>query len=293
MKKVLHFLLSLSLVVLCSTAAFAQGVTTATMNGQVTDPDGNPLPGATVVALHTPTGSQYGGITNDDGFYRIANLKVGGPYKVTFSFVGYEATDREGVFLSLGQTYRLDVGINSTSEELDAVEVIARQGDLFDGNRTGSETYVGKEQIESLPTVTRNFYDFARLTPQSNSTGDGLSIAGTNNRYNAIFIDGAVNNDVFGLANSGTNGGQTGMSPISPDALDQVQVVVAPYDVTLGGFAGGGINAVTRSGTNQLSGSAYYFTRNENLAGVTPTDIEGADRVKLDPFNANTFGLRL
>jgi outer membrane receptor for ferrienterochelin and colicin len=128
----------------------------------------------------------------------------------------------------------------------------------------------------------------------SAATNSGaISFAGINNRFNAIFIDGAVNNDVFGLANSGTNGGQAGISPISPDALEQIQVVLAPYDVTLGGFAGGGINAVTRSGTNNFEGSAYYFLRNEDLTGRTPTDNPNAERTQLAPFSVQTFGARL
>jgi len=178
-------------------------------------------------------------------------------------------------------------------------EVVVTAGGLFDGNRTGSETKVSEEAIATLPTADRGLNDYLRLTPQADvanngaTNGGGISFTGVNNRFNAIFIDGAVNNDVFGLANSGTNGGQAGISPISPDALEQIQVVLAPYDVTLGGFAGGGINAVTRSGTNELEGSAYWFHRNENLSGKTPTDDDNATRTRLDPFTANTYGARL
>ena len=163
----------------------------------------------------------------------------------------------------------------------------------------GAETYVSEEAINTIPTSSRRLNDFLRLTPQAAVGNDGavnsggISFSGVNNRFNAIFIDGAVNNDVFGLANSGTNGGQAGISPISPDALEQIQVVLAPYDVKLGGFAGGGINAVTRSGTNKFEGSAYYFLRNEDLAGKTPTDDEDAERTKLDPFTSQIYGFRL
>lgn len=145
-----------------------------------------------------------------------------------------------------------------------------------------------------MPTVGRNFSDYTRLTPQARVTQyGGIEIAGTNNRYNSIYIDGAVNNDVFGLSDQGTNGGQTGISPFSMDILDQVSIQIAPYDIKLGGFAGAGINAVTRRGNNEFQGSAYYITRNEGIAGKTPTDDEAAERTKLNPFSSNTYGFRL
>ncbi len=172
-------------------------------------------------------------------------------------------------------------------------------GGLFDGNRTGSETKVSEELIATLPSADRGLNDYLRITPQADVAnngqvnGGGISFTGINNRFNSIFIDGAVNNDVFGLANSGTNGGQAGISPISPDAIEQIQVVIAPYDVTLGGFAGGGINAVTKSGTNCFEGSAYYFFRNQNLSGRDLSDDRNVEGNKLDPFTARTFGARL
>ncbi len=166
--------------------------------------------------------------------------------------------------------------------------------DIFDGNRTGAETYVSNAEIGKLPTLSRSIGDFVRLTPQANVNGGtgAITVAGINNRYNAISFDGAVNNDVFGLSASGTNGGQTGSTPISLDAIDQFQIVLAPYDVRQGGFAGASINAVTRRGTNEFEGSAYLLYRNESLAGNTPgEDIE--DRTKLDEFTAKTYGMRI
>jgi len=197
----------------------------------------------------------------------------------------------------LGQTETFNLKLQESSVTLD--EIVVTSGGLFDGNRTGSETKVSEELIASLPTADRGLNDYLRVTPQADVAnngavnGGGISFTGVNNRFNAIFVDGAVNNDVFGLANSGTNGGQAGISPISPDAIEQIQVVLAPYDVTLGGFAGGGINAVTRSGTNEFEGSAYYFFRNQNLAGRTPTDDDNAVRSRLAPFTARTVGARL
>jgi len=279
--------------------ALGQGTTTSTMNGRVTGDDGNGLAAATVIAIHGPTGSKYGTLSNDEGYFRIPNMRVGGPYTVTATFVGYEQSSQEGIYLTLGQTYRVNLKMSSKDILLEEVVISAGSGDLFDGNRTGAETFVSKDAINTLPTVDRNFLqDFARLDPRTspsqkgNANGGGLSVAGMNNRYNAIYFDGAVNNDVFGLANSGTNGGQAGISPISPDAIEQISVVLAPFDVKYGGFAGASINAVTRSGTNDFEGSVYGFYKDENLAGKTPGD-DVANRTKLDPFTSYTTGFRL
>lgn len=297
MRKVVHLLgLSVFFLLLCQASGFAQGSTSSRITGQVSS--GNePLIGATVVAIHTPTGFQYGTVTNTEGLFTLNNVNVGGPYEITISYTGFESTVLENIHLSLGQTESFNVELKETSIELG--EVLVTAGGLYDGTRTGSETRVSEDVINALPTADRGLNDYLRVTPQADVAnngqvnGGGISFAGVNNRFNSIFIDGAVNNDIFGLANSGTNGGQAGISPISPDALEQIQIVLAPYDVTLGGFAGGGINAVTRSGTNKLEGSAYWFTRNENFAGKTPTDNPDVERTKLDPFTANTYGIRL
>lgn len=279
--------------VLTSAITMAQ-VTTSGMNGKVTGSNGESLPGATVVAVHTPSGSQYGTTTDVDGNYRIPNMNVGGPYKITVSYVGFESYTNSEIYLNLGQTFKLSVKLSEKASALVGVEVVGARYDIFDGNRTGAETNVSLQTIERMPSVGRNFSDYTRLTPQARVTQfGGIEIAGSNNRYNAIYIDGAVNNDVFGLTDQGTNGGQTGISPFSMDILDQVSIQVAPYDIKLGGFAGAGINAVTRRGNNEFQGSAYYVMRNEGLAGKTPTDNPDFDRVKLNPFNANTYGFRL
>lgn len=277
-------------------SAKAQGVTSASMNGQVVDQNGEELPGATVIAVHQPTGSQFGNVTNVEGIYTIRNMNVGGPYKVTISFVGFETVEKDNVYLTLGQTFRQNFRLTESATELAEVVITAGSG-VFDGNRTGAETVVDERTINELPTVARAIGDFARFNPQANiqegDDGFAISLGGMNNRYNTIFIDGAVNNDVFGLAGSGTNGGQTGVTPISIDAIQQFQISVAPFDVRQSGFAGGAINAVTRSGTNNFEGSAYYFVRNESFAGKTPTDNSEVDRVKLPDFNAKTYGVRL
>ncbi|WPP50203.1 TonB-dependent receptor [Catalinimonas niigatensis] len=297
MRRTLLFFGLTAVLYLCNILQLhAQGSTSSRITGLVTS-EGDALPGATIVAIHEPTGAEYGTVTNVEGRFTLNNLNVGGPYQITTNYVGYRPAITENVYLTLGQTLNLEISLEEASTELE--EVIVSANGIFDGNRTGSETNIDEEAISNMPTVERGLNDYTRLTPQAlvgNSAAvnsGGISFAGINNRFNAIFIDGAVNNDVFGLANSGTNGGQAGISPISPDALEQIQVVLAPYDVTLGGFAGGGINAVTRSGTNEFEGSAYYFLRNENLTGKTPTDNSEIERVKLAPFKVQTYGARL
>ncbi len=280
------------------TSSFAQGVTTSSIFGQVTDQDGTELIGANVTALHVPSGTLYGNSTDASGFYRIPNMRVGGPYTITVSYTGFETFTKEGLSLSLGQSFNLSPTLGESGVTLGEVVVTAKN-DIFDGGRTGQETVIDADDINNkLPTISRSIADFARANPlvSVDEGGDGfeLNIAGQNERYNAIYIDGTVNNDVFGLAGSGTDGGQTGAGPISIDAIDQIQVSVAPYDVRLSGFAGGAINAVTRSGTNEFQGSAYYFLRNEQLAGLTPdVDLDDEDRTRLNDFSAQTYGFRL
>ena len=275
-------------------AIFAQGSTTSAINGRIFGAGSESLPGATVVAIDVPTGSQYGTVTDLDGYFRLPNMNVGGPYKVTISFVGYEPFVKDGIYLQLGQTLKLDVNLSEQATAIKGVEIVAQQNDVFDGNRTGAETAISLQTIQSLPSVGRNLSDFTRLTPQAKVTQlGGVEIAGSNNRYNSIYIDGAVNNDVFGLTNQGTNGGQTGISPFSVDIIDQISIQIAPYDIKLGGFAGAGINAVTRKGTNEFSGSAYFVLRNEGMAGKTPTDDDEVERKKLNDFSSTTYGFRL
>ncbi len=289
--KILHSTALVIMMLLTHHVGFSQGSTSSKIRGLVVSGTES-LIGATVIAVHEPTGFEYGTTTNTEGLFTLNNVNVGGPYKITVSYTGFKTQVFDNIYLALGQTESLNFELSE--ESVDLTEIVVTAGGLFDGNRTGSETKVSLEQINALPNADRNFNDYLRVAPQAKVLGNGgISFAGVNNRFNSIFIDGAVNNDVFGLANSGTNGGQAGISPISPDALEQIQIVLAPYDVTLGGFAGGGINAVTRSGTNKLEGSAYYFNRNENLAGKTPTDNENEERTRLAPFSARTFGARL
>jgi len=292
MKKLCNRLFMIVAMILYSATSFGQGATTSTVNGRVLS-GSEALNGANVVAIHQPTGSQYGTITDEDGYYSIPSMEIGGPYKITITFIGFENYEKSNVYLTLGQTFKLIADLKQKSIDVSEVVITGSKSDVIDGNRTGSETIIDENSISKLPTISRSLNDFTRITPQAMLVGGGISLAGVNNRFNSIFIDGAVNNDVFGLSSSGTNGGQLGITPISIDAIEQFQVVLAPYDVRQGGFAGGGINAVTRRGTNQFEGSVYYLMRNENFAGVTPTDVEDATRTKLAAFTANTMGARV
>jgi len=291
MKKITF--LSLIALFLVTASSLAQGVTTSAISGRVLDNTEGPLPGANIVATHVPTGSVYGAVTDFDGFYRLTNLRPGGPYNVTITYVGFDEYALNGFSLALGETKRVSTTMAETANSLDEIIITAQPNSIFDANKTGSETAISQRQVEALPNISRSIADFARLTPEAQVRGDNqLSIGGQNNRYNALYVDGAVNNDAFGLSGSGTNGGQTGVNPISIDAIESFQVNVAPYDVTIGGFAGGAISAVTKSGTNEFEGSAYYLFRNESLAGKTPGDFEDDEREKLADFSAKTFGIR-
>jgi len=268
MRKILHFTLFLVFMMSTSGALLAQGVTTATLDGNVKDKKGEALPGANIIAIHTPTGSQYATLTRSDGRFTIANARVGGPYKVTVTFVGYENLERNDVFLSLGNTTDLDITLTESGTQLEEVVVKAGKGDIINSDRTGAAININANTIQTMvPNISRGLRDFTKLSPLANTSGNGTSFAGANNRYNQFAIDGLVNNDVFGLAPSGTNGGQTGIEPVSLDAIEEFQINIAPYDVRQGGFTGGGINAVTRSGTNTVQGSIYYFGNNEGLVG--------------------------
>ncbi len=279
------FLLAASSVVL------AQGVTTSAINGMVTDPSGEPLPGASVIAIHKPTGTRYGALTNVGGKYYFPNIRVGGPYSLTISFTGYTTHEQSEFTLALGESRIFVTKLSDATHVLDEISVTARHDDVMNSGRTGASTNISQETIERNPSISRSLSDFTRLTPQAASGlgNGGTSIAGKNSRYNNVTIDGAVNNDVFGLNSSGQPGSNAGTEIVSLDAIKEVTVVVSPYDVTQGSFSGGGINAVTRSGTNQVEGSVYFFTRNENTYGKTL----GEDRHKQAPFLNQQYGARV
>lgn len=280
------------LLVLLSPFFVKAQVTTSNITGTVTSTDNAKLQGATVTATHVPTGTVYKTMVSDKGDYGLFNLRSGGPYTVKVDYVGYTSSEKNDVYLSLGEYLNLDFKLSQQSTTLNDV-VVSAYSNQKTGAAGGDETNIGRDKMANLPTVGRNMSDYLRYVPQAKVTADGgISIAGQNNRYNSFYIDGAVNNDAFGLAASGTNGGQAGIAPISIDAIDQFQVVVSPYDASLGNFTGGGINAITKSGTNNEEASVYYFFRNQNLSGKTP-GADKADATKLPDFSNKTYGARV
>ena len=253
------------MMLLISSVSFAQGMTTAAINGTITDDKGEFLPGANIIAVHEPTGTQYGVSSRSNGKFDLTALRTGGPYSITVSFVGYNPQEKKDVYLQLGQNMKISFTLTSESVKLSEVTVVAEKNAILSEGRTGASQSVSAKAIKVLPTVTRQFQDFSKLSPQFSGTSS--SAAGRNNKFNNIQVDGTQYNDLFGLGNSGTPGGQTGTTPISLDAIDQFQVVVAPYDVRFSGFTGGGINAITKSGTNKFHASVYGYGRNQNLIG--------------------------
>ena len=251
------------------TLSFSQ-VTTSSIKGLISDETNAGLPGANVVAIHTPTGTTYGAATNIDGRFNLFNLRVGGPYTITVSYVGYSDQSFTDVFLTLGKTENLTLGLVPDSGQLDAVVITANTSrGVFGSDRTGAETNVGRKELTTLPTISRSASDFTRLEP----TASNGSFGGRNDQYNNFSLDGAIFNNPFGL-DAATPGGQTNSQPVSLDAIDQIQVSTAPYDVTQSGFTGASVNAVTKSGSNEFKGTVYGFYRNEDMTG---SKIKGQD----------------
>jgi hypothetical protein len=291
MKK--HLLLAFAFI-LGAGVAMAQ-VTTSAINGKILDSKGESLAGATIQVLYKPTNTSYGVIANEEGRYLLVNLTPGGPYEVTITFVGYKSEKFEDLFLKLGETLKLDAQLKDDAQQLNEVVVLGVNQDASE--KTGTGTAVSREQITTLPTLTRSFSDFTRLTPQSSNN----SFAGTNFRYNNITLDGAINNDAIGFSPSlggisGTAnqpGSSTRTNSFSLDAIQQVQVQIAPYDVSLGNFTGGSINAVSRSGSNNVTGSVYGFARGASITGKYKGDDKVGDGSIASSYYDYQTGFRL
>jgi hypothetical protein len=260
----------------------AQGVTTAAMSGLVTSQDGSPLVDANVVALHLPSGTQYRAVVRSGGAYTIPNMRVGGPYRITAAFVGYEPKRQEEVFLSLGQNFRLDFSLVRQAVQLQALEVAGVIDQVLNAGRTGAATFVDPTQVALLPSIKRSTRDLTRLDPRSDGN---FSFAGRNWLYNNISLDGSYFNNPFGLDDPAP-GGQSNAEPVPYDAIEQVQVSVAPFDVREGGFTGANINMVTKSGTNDFKVTAYAFGRNDNLEGNSVRKVKIAANPDLKYFQA-------
>ena len=275
-----------SLCLLGAAGASAQTATTGSLAGIVTDAQKGVLPGATVIATHTPTGTTYESVTDADGRFNILNMRVG-PYTVSAVLSGFRKDEQTNIPVTLGEQRSVEFSLKIESIA-ETVEVIG-QSSIIDSSRAGTADNISSQAVQSLPTISRNIVDIARTSPYFNPAGLNedplaLSVAGRNNRYNNLQIDGAVNNDVFGLAPSGTPGGTTEAQPISLDAVQELQLVVSPYDVRQGGFSGGGINAITKSGSNALKGTAYFFGRNQDWVGEAPNGT------KIGQFKDQQFG---
>ncbi|MCH7955360.1 MAG: TonB-dependent receptor, partial [Candidatus Marinimicrobia bacterium] len=255
---------------------FGQGITTANLSGTITDSEGNPLSGANVVATHEPTGIQYGAAVRDGGQYDILSMRIGGPYTIRVTFIGYGEQSESDVYLQLGQTSNVDFQLTQEAIQGAGVLVTAEMHDVLNSGRTGAASYISSDQVEQMPSVNRSIRDLIRLDPRSDGN---YSFGGRNWLYNNISLDGSYFNNPFGLDDPAP-GGQSGAEPVSFDAIEQVQVSIAPFDVREGGFTGAGINTVTKSGTNQFHGSVYDYTRNQSMIGNSVGDV---DKVIEDP----------
>jgi Carboxypeptidase regulatory-like domain/TonB-dependent Receptor Plug Domain len=260
--------------VLAAAPAGAQTVTTGAISGLVTDESGGVLPGATVEAVHEPTGTRYSAVSGTDGRFSILNVRVGGPYLIDVKLSGFRELKLGGLDVALGSELSVPARMKLESVT-ETVEVVAESGAIINPSATGPAYNIPVEAVQNMPSVSRAITDIARLSPHFTPVGNGdgsgpdvLSVGGRSSRYNNIQIDGANNNDLFALAaNSGNPGGGTATQPISFDAIQEIQLVVAPYDVRQGGFSGGGINAITRSGTNAYHGTVMYEFRSQSLVG--------------------------
>ncbi len=276
---------SLALLVFCvvlwpAGRAEAQGVTTAAVTGTVKDAQGAVIPGATVVAVHEPSGSTYETVTQADGRYFVPGMRIGGPYKVTASLTGFGPEVKNNVSLSLGVAQDLDFTLKVASLA-ETITVVGQSDPVFSSTHTGAATAVSRDELATLPTISGRINDMARLSPEY--TGSG-TFAGQDNRMNNLTVDGSYFNNSFGL--QGQPGDRTGVAPISLEAIEQIQVSVAPFDVRQGNFVGAGVNTVTRSGTNRFVGSGYYRYRNESYVG---TEAAG-QKVNPGTFKTTTAG---
>ena len=263
MQKRILFLIAAVMVMISS--AMAQ-MTTSGVSGKVTmnDADGEEVIGASVMAVHVPSGTRYHAITNAKGAFAIQGMRAGGPYTISITYIGMQTKTFENVVLALGETYHVNAWLKDDEKTLGEIVVKGQRG--LNNTRTGAAQSINNARLQELPSITHSVADIARINPFVKvSEGGAMTIAGSNNRYNAIQIDGAMSNDVFGLTSNGANGGQAGTQAFSMETIDQLQVSIAPFDVRQSGFTGGAINAITKSGTNEFHGSIYTYFQNDAM----------------------------
>lgn len=285
---------TLILLVLFAFQFLKAQVTSSGIRGNVLDSKGEAIIGSVIKVIHKESGSLYGAQSDVNGNFRIVGLKVGGPYKINASYIGFQSQEFDNIYLNLGETFEQTIVLMETKTELKEVVISAVPKDPFKQQKIGSSQQIESLKIQKLPTLSRSLGDFTRLVPQ----GAGSVNLGSNNspipsfggadvRFSNISIDGSIFNNSFGL--SPTPGGQTGANFISLDAIEQIQVNISPYDVKQGGFTGAGVNMVTKSGTNTLKGTAFYNFRNNSLAGSKVNQ----ESISLNDFTNQQFGLSI
>ncbi|HFA50878.1 MAG TPA: TonB-dependent receptor [Bacteroidetes bacterium] len=269
----IRYIFTLAACLLALSGMQAQ-VTTSSIKGTVSDESGLSLPGATVIATHVPSGTSYGVVTRDDGGYAIPNMRIGGPYKIEASYTGFQPFTLDGIYLKLGERRTINI-VFKEGVELEQVTVVGDRNALISRDKTGASTAISLEQLQTMPTITRSTADLTRLNPMA---AEGGSFGGRNDQFNNFSLDGSIFNNPFGL-DASTPGGQTDAQPVSLDAIEQISVSIAPYDVTKSGFTGAGIDAVTKSGTNEFKGSVFGYFRNKDMIGVK---VDGAEVTRGD-----------
>lgn len=290
MQKKLHLLIAMMVFMVSS--AMAQ-VTTSALSGKVTlEGTGEEVIGATIQAVHVPSGTKYAAVTNADGRYSIQGMRAGGPYSVSVSYIGAQTKTFDNISLSLGETYGLNVWLADDAQQLGEVVVNGQAG--LAASRTGAAETINGQRLRELPSINHSVADVARVNPFVKVTeGGAMYFAGSNNRYNAIQIDGAMSNDVFGLTSNGANGGQAGTQAFSMETIDQLQVSIAPFDVRQSGFTGGAVNAITKSGTNDFHGSVYGYFQNGKMVGNRYVKHDGSDSADYGDMTDYTWGATL
>ncbi|MDR0695073.1 MAG: TonB-dependent receptor [Prevotellaceae bacterium] len=262
-------------------ASYAQ-VTTSNISGVITDTNGAPIVGTTIIAVHVPTGTKYSTISDGKGNYQLQNMRIGGPYTVDLSFIGFTSRSFNDITLALGEDYKLSATLTEDAKLLDEVVVIGNPNPVISASRTGAQEIITRDKMDKLPTFNRSLNDFTKLTPMSS----GNNFGGISYRFNNVTVDGASFNNSFGLSSAL---GASGVEPISLEALEQIQVMIAPYDVRNGGFTGAGINSVTKSGSNEFHTSAYMYTKSPSLKGYRVKD----EILSVTEFSNHQYGLSL